>query len=589
MQLAPSDLHFGLREAADARLATSTCPCSASAFREALGLEHWEGPHCAAAQRASPCDGGEEIENSSVPLLDTVLLQQGHGTELFADGRLVRVRCMVQDVRQAEYFSKRIVLHATHGSANGSDPVTLSGFWRDSIPAALAREYELERSQATAENTGERMLLHCIPIPGETDWVMDQRRATMTGNVLSKRGSSAVSLGCDKERNVSLDVNSRKKDTGEKGITFIVKIHDFRDVGFKLHDVLEVVGVLNLPTAADMGPDGNAMECNEDHVTVFPAALPEEGTFDDSQLPRLHALAWRPLGRPSLALRAPDCAAATVRNGTVELLQSVLGGDSIAAELLLLYLISRVQSRPELSHCIGKMSTNLFNVLPAQANALVACLEQLVPQAVRLDVAKTVLAKMRLIPKKNYVTNSLGYSVLQLAPGTHLVLDETKDSPSRAALPDNVNENLKALKTVTAKQKILVDFEFYKSEFPVDCPVLVISTPKSILPVDCRIKLTPESPAPPVLEPSTVQMDAMRAFINHCARQELVRIDEQVATAVQEHFVKSRQQGASIGGDDLQLWLTLSRLAAISFGENRLTSERWQWVLELDAARRGRL
>lgn len=247
------------------------------------------------------------------------------------------------------------------------------------------------------------------------------------------------------------------------------------------------------------------------------------------------------------------------------------------------------QSRTELGHCIGKMTTNLFNMLPAQATALFACVQQLVPQAVRLDVSSRSLASMRLIPKKNYASNSLGSSVLQVAPGTHLVLDETAASPSRAAVPEAVAANLEALKAVAAKQKILVDFEFYKSEFPVDCPVLVVSSPKSRLPADCRIKLTAQHSPPVPVQPSAAHMDAMRAFINHCARQTLVGIEDRAATVVQEHFVKTRQQGASIGGDDLQLWLTLSRLAAISFGESSLTTQRWEWVLDLDTARRARL
>ena len=306
MQQAPSELHHRLREAADAGLqAPSACPCSAAAFREALGLAAWEGPQCTAGQRKAAQDSGSLREHCSVPLLDTMLLQQGHGSELFTDGRLVRMRCMVQDVRQAEYFSKRIVLNPSTGDVNGNVPVTLSGFWRDSIPMEMTRGYDMERPQATAANTAERLILHCVPIPGETEWVMEQRKAALGENMLSKRGSSALSQECDKDRNVA-GANSRKKESGRKGITTIVKVHEFRDLAFKLNDVIEFVGVLNLPTAADMGPDGSPMDCDEEEGVLFPGSLPEDGTFDEHQLPRLHALAWRPLGRSAVSLRSPD-------------------------------------------------------------------------------------------------------------------------------------------------------------------------------------------------------------------------------------------------------------------------------------------
>jgi hypothetical protein len=58
--------------------------------------------------------------------------------------------------------------------------------------------------------------------------------------------------------------------------------------------------------------------------------------------------------------------------------------------------------------------------------ALAACVASLVPRSRRVVLTAEALRRHALLPRKDYATNRLQASPLQLAAGTVLLLDETK-------------------------------------------------------------------------------------------------------------------------------------------------------------------
>lgn len=54
-------------------------------------------------------------------------------------------------------------------------------------------------------------------------------------------------------------------------------------------------------------------------------------------------------------------------------------------------------------------------------------------------------------------------------------------------------------------------------------------------------------------------------------------------------FVEERKVEAKVTSDSFHLWLTLSRLMALSFGQETLTVDQWKVLLNMEKLRLGRL
>lgn len=128
--------------------------------------------------------------------------------------------------------------------------------------------------------------------------------------------------------------------------------YDGASAGLSLHDVVEVVGVLShMPELAQMQFQSEAGMTDADMAEqALAAAHPPT-----SQVIRLHAVTLRrapdllPGPAPSAAAAQPatiDAAAVpALRQRAVSVLAACLGGDSLAAEYLLMQLVARVTAR----------------------------------------------------------------------------------------------------------------------------------------------------------------------------------------------------------------------------------------------------
>lgn len=191
-----------------------------------------------------------------------------------------------------------------------------------------------------------------------------------------------------------------------------------------------------------------------------------------------------------------------------------------------------------------------------------------------------------LAPKKNYDTNRLETGVLQLAEGSHLIVDETQ---LKAGTLNSVGvENARLLKNVMELQKVEYDFKYYKMEMATDVQLLVLSEGKSnILPADVIVPIRPSATI--CLE--AVAAEALEAWRWYLAtvRQLPHSFESETQQVVESDLVAAIQADRSLNTQDLSRLVTMGRLMCLSFGETTLSLEHWQMTKELERLRRERL
>jgi len=188
----------------------------------------------------------------------------------------------------------------------------------------------------------------------------------------------------------------------------------------------------------------------------------DESADHGPTVPALHVILTRPATKASLAKVAGDAAAReALRRELVAYLADELGGDSDAAEWVLLALVARMYAAFILAHqrtsltpifalshtrhatgmALGSLSLNL--ALPdAFSTSLPATIASLVPTASSLDLSIASLndSKTRLAPRSR--DENLESGRLQLANGTAVVVDlrgigEGKLEDTGALLPES--------------------------------------------------------------------------------------------------------------------------------------------------------
>lgn len=196
--------------------------------------------------------------------------------------------------------------------------------------------------------------------------------------------------------------------------------------------------------------------------------------------------------------------------------------------------------------------------------------------------------------RKDYKTNKLTSGVLQLAPHTHLVLDETRLLPGR--LEQQGVEAVASISHVIQMQKLQSNFQYYHIEYNSDIPILCLSEGKSMLPTNCHLPLKPDAECVKLIRET---LDAVRHFLQPklAAIRELLtalkltdfNMNAVDRTMVQDEFVQMRRLDPQAGADDLHALLVLSRYLGMCQGRRVLDAEMWQRAKELETERKARL
>ncbi|KAL8579010.1 hypothetical protein ACOMHN_035949 [Nucella lapillus] len=547
---------------------------------------------------------------------------------------LVRYRCMVQDMFDPELYL------ATYKVSSGSGHATRrSGRYRD---VAVCSTHERIDTEDPSNVPDERQTLYCVPLPGEAAWVkalysrqcqVSPTPSTSTSPISRKRArdedggegageeptnghqpggqgdggpnsSPAVNGGRHEAASGSSGQASPLPDLnfplpGEQGPACLVKVYDDSH-GLKVNDVIDVVGILSVdPSMANFSSDQDQQDM------AMTAAERAVHTPPPSLVPRVHAVLIRKMAHNN-PLLPPDSAeehpamqavrgeAEATRKELVSVLEHALLGDTLAAQFLLSHLVSTVYARADVMP-LGKLAMNLSG--PA-TKGLAPLLHQLIaaltPQSHLLPISLSNMNSLRLSPHKDYEANRLRSGQLQLAAGTHLVLDETALENGQLD-PQGVN-NVAALGNVIQWQKVTYDFQYHTQDFTTDLPVLVLSEGESFLPKDVHVPLRPTS-VPADLNAyyaefsarlTEVLLNKLRAFITVC-RGTSYSVNEDIQKALQEEFVTARKDDPSaMSVNDFHRLLSLVRLSTLSHCQSACSPQILADVLDMERQRRSR-
>lgn len=554
---------------------------------------------------------------------------------------LVKFRCLIQDMFDPEFYM---------GVYETVDPSTKAkmlrcGKYKDVTECGVDFN---SRNTVTAE----RQTFYCVPIPGENPWVKERYAGSSQARVVPSTSYAPSRQKRSYEEDDDMDTQPQKQREphagphsppehhgngdckrqeteapssqtasashldlnfplpGEKGPSCLVKVYEDWD-RFKLNDTLEVYGILSVsPALSALADEKDASSSLLDPTESMETAEEQRVHSPPASLvPRLHMLYARPLPHnnpllPSATLEDNSAflsstlsEMASVREEILSYFTHVLLGDALAAEYLILHLISNVYSRRDVLP-LGKFTLNLSGcpTVASYTERFYQIIQQLVPSSHYLAMSLQNMNQMRLVPKKDYVANRLVSGALQLARNTSLFLDETQ--LEQGQLDTTGVRNVTALGNLISWQKVDYDFNYHQMEFPCNINVLIASEGRSLLPSDCQIHLQPQV-APSQLEESlssihmhpqaSSQLNKFRIYLS-MARLLDYSISDEVTKSVEDDFVDMRKDDPqSISAEDLHRMLVVARLLSLSLGQTSLSRDSWLRAKHIEMLRRSRM
>ena len=256
----------------------------------------------------------------------------------------------------------------------------------------------------------------------------------------------------------------------------------------KLNDFVEVIGVF------------------------VPASKQETTRWISTEIPALHILAvrpataWHPMINAKTDLSLGKAAVESLivqdldatRDSLVEYLARPLGGDILAAKYLLLTITARLFHRLPDETPLGVIPLNLYG-LPAHAitadvsavgRSLTRALESICPRVAALPFTLSMLTEKRWRPFSDPDAEKIHAGMLQLAPGTVLVVDET--GMKEGNLNEAAYSEFAAVEHLVKQQMLKVNFAFYDRDYKAEVPAIVLSHSKSLLNMQLTLKVTPK-------------------------------------------------------------------------------------------------
>ncbi|KAK1661867.1 hypothetical protein QYE76_050026 [Lolium multiflorum] len=536
--------------------------------------------------------------------IDKVPLLDASNLGLIKPNTLVRFRGMVQDMLGNEFYAGAF----KDGSTWRTNKFT------DFSPFAMPHPCD--------SHLWERHLFHCVPVPGQNSWTLEstpgpdlrQMSNCMSPEQREKRkrdgdddvmdvsengnGESSSSKK-PKEDGIQISSNSAEMPATEAvpemngndhhipGSSFscLVKIYDMPESQVKLNDVAEFIGVYTFdPELA--APNDNSDDIMFDLIEDVTAQLPP------SKVPRLHCLLLRKLSSQDFLAKQPveplPSLLKGIRQSLLSHLTQLLGNDDLAAQCLLLHLLSRLRTRVDVV-TVGRLSLNFtgFNRESASifGNQLNTLIQRLVPYSQAIPLSIEYLNTTALQPRKDNKSGRLVTGVLQLPQGTHLTFDET--IMQSGSLTSKGVENTVLLKNLMESLMVEYDFEYYKLEMATDVQMLTLSEGKSnILPSDLVVPFRPSTV--PAVTATPEELESWRWYL--ATVRSLPQSNEpEILQTIQDEMVNAMREDRSLGCSELSRWLTMAQITASSFGEKSLSMEHWQMVKELERLRKQRI
>lgn len=543
---------------------------------------------------------------------------------------LVRFRALVQDVFEPEIFEA--VVQESDEATGESRPLTTK--YREFIAPTAGKSL----ASLGKASYSQRGAYYCVPLPGETEWAQSKAAAwTLAGGGVVKRPVEPASsnrpkrsrpdedmdmsadavpppppaVGAPREKRrpgdtcnvikptsspgadqfgLNFPIPSEEGRGGGKSVACIVKLYDGDAESLRLCEAVEFVGVLCVnPEAANFG-----------EMEEWDARNPST-----SFVPRLHAICLRrlPFQNPLVPytpafmtearlaaafqsnLAAPGLLAA-IRSKAVEHLTSCLGGDTLAAQYVLMLLVSRSFAKHG-EQSLGIWSLNL-GCWPEglDTGKLKDAIARMVPRVACYDITAETLNTQRWRPVKDFAANRLLASQLQLAAGTAVIFDETRMTEGQ--LVDAGVRNVHAIRSLVNEQQLVCDFESYEVKIPLEVQSINVSPHKSIISdIDVLLPLCPSAEVAAQCScdfPSEL-LDALRLLVALVTRTaKPLRIPEEVAHKFGEDFAAARES-RDIKPELAHTWMSLARAFCLTYGDDELTMEKWAQVLQMEGER----
>ena len=212
---------------------------------------------------------------------------------------------------------------------------------------------------------------------------------------------------------------------------------------------------------------------------------------------------------------------------------------------------------------------------------LTQLLQSILPNLVYFPMTVESLNKSKLIPHKDVETGVLHTGVLQLPPGSSVIIDETCMEPG--TLDESGLANLAALTTLIQNQKVYYDFKFQNVELLTNYNVIIMSSTSSLVKSSAlRLKMKPtaEPSMPRCAIVSIEQAYALRKYLT-IAKFLQYEVPLEMSEIAQKHFVQSRQENKQYSADDFHHMLNTARLVSLSKGCSKLNEECWQKAKQL--------
>lgn len=312
-----------------------------------------------------------------------------------------------------------------------------------------------------------------------------------------------------------------------------------------------------------------------------------------------------------------------LRKEIIGIFQELLLGDSLAAEYLLMHLLSSVFLRRDVT-ILGKFCLNLTNIpkpfavpqsqdtanskpVKTFAQCLYNALSQIFSMGHLFELTVNTLNKSNMIPCKDYNKNKLNAGMLQLPVDFNLIIDETQLDTGKLDQKGLMNFN--SLRDIITWQKLSYDFSYHQQEFSTNMKVLTLSETKSILPCDFQVKLQPnvdrfdadsyESFAKHIFESSSSSnnlLNNIRSYFTILSKM-TYKLSEPMQNLVEEDIVHIRTNSndktntntlnkkEKLGIDDFHLLLVVARLQTFSYGKGELSLHEWNRAKSLEFER----
>ncbi|GBG28078.1 Mini-chromosome maintenance complex-binding protein [Hondaea fermentalgiana] len=552
-------------------------------------------------------------------------------------GMLVRYRAMVQDTFDPEYYDCVV----RDGDSGSLKTLKYREFDHD-----VASNRAAAPSAQDIAGLSERLPLYCVPVPGESAWAREARLAAgparsppkasnadsmhpaarahrkrvalqdpaRDDTAVEKRpllgepetspqpASSTAAAASAHKLALELDVNN----VGD--MPCIVKMYDAAMEGIKVSQMIEVVGVLAQCPDSSIGSDAESDETAavaDDFMRLEIAARRPPSSL----VPRIHCIAHRSGPTLSLSIDASPKASSSesttaettrVREALLSRIATAIGGDRLAAEYVLLWMLSSTVRAGEGASArpVGKLALALAKI-PENSTipkALHNVLANVLPRSHYLELAVADLSSKSLFPKKDYETNRLCAGQLQLCDGTPIIVNET--ALQEGVLNDQGVRNMQALQQLVQQQKLHYDFQYFACDWDVDTPVLVATSNRTAIVegADCVLALEQDRAAPTSIASqhggvAPVSDQDLRKFVADTRLRVAgpnadFTVSQDLATQIEQTYVAARQRdGKSVKAETLDLWLTLAKLWEKSHGRDELTKDGWKAILDMEQAR----